>query len=369
VDRLRDRFARLEDVDRAAQTGDFLVVDYDATLDGDALEGAQGRAQLVELGAGRLLPSLETGLVGASAGETPEIVATFPADYPSNEIAGRQAIFTVAVKQVKEKRLPELDEDFAADTGFDTVEELRADIASRMTDAELERIDREFREAALDEVARDATVEVPAALITARAAEMWERTQRALARQGISRETYLQISGRDEAQLLAELAPDAEQALRREAVITAVVAAEGIVPSDDELLEVLAESADAHDHDHDHGAHDHDHGAHDHDHSAHADHDHDHGDHDPTIEAQKLMDELRRGGRLEELRDELAARHAVDLIARESKPIAAERAEARARLWTPDKEGGDGLQDPSSTPSGAQSGPGAAPKRLWTPGA
>jgi trigger factor len=257
----------------------------------------------------------------------------------------------VVIKQVKRKQLPELDEDFAADTGFDTVDDLRADIATRLRTVESERIDREYREAALDEVARGAHVEVPQALIDARAAEMWERTLRALAQQGINRETYLQITGRDEQQLLVDLAPDAERALRREAVITAVVAAEAIVPNDDELREVLAEGSADHDHDHDH----------EHDHHHH----HDHGD------AEKMMSELRRAGRLEELREELAARQAVDLIARESKPIAAERAEARAKLWTPEQESSDGSGGPSPASGAAASGSAqgaAAPKRLWTPG-
>jgi trigger factor len=329
----------------------------------------------VELGAGRLLPDLEDGLLGAAAGDSPTVEVTFPADYPNADLAGRTASFAVDVKTVKRKQLPELDEDFAADAGFDTVDELRADIAARLEAIEAERIDREYREAALDEVARGAAVQIPQALARARAAEMWERTLRALARQGISRETYLKITGRTEEQVVTELVPDAEQALRREAVLTAVVKAEGIVPGDEELLAALQASAQAHDHDHDHAGHDHDHGhehehaGHDHDHDhehEHAGHDHDHGD--PRAEAEQLMAELRRNGRLEELREELAARQAIDLIARESKPIAAERADARARLWTPGKDSGDVSGDPDSPLASEAPGASGQPGRLWTPG-
>ena len=366
VDRLRDRLARLEDSEAPAGRGDFAVIDYSASDDDGPLEGGEARDQLVELGNDRLLPSLEQGLLGAAAGEHREIDVSFPADYPSEQLAGRSARFDVDVKQVKRKLLPEADDDFAADAGFDSLQELRGDIAERIRAVEEERIERDFREAALDEATRQADVSIPAALVQARAREMWERTLRALERQGVSREAYLKLNGRDEQELLAELAPSAEQALRREAVITAVVQAEGISPDDDELLTVVRASI-AHDrehgHDHDHGhEHGHDHGHdHEHDHAAHA--------HDDEQEGERLLGELRRSGRLEELREELAARRAVDLIVENATPIAAARADARARLWTPEKEGAD--VEGAHTRSGGEPtapGEGASKGRLWTPG-
>ncbi len=240
IERLRDRLAKLEEVEGAAERGDFVVIDYSAsTTEGQPLPEGEGRDQLVELGNGRLLPDLESGLIGAKAGDERTIDVTFPADYPNAELAGRAPTFEVTVKQVKRKQLPELDEDFAADTGFDSIAELREDIAQRLRGVEEERIAREFREAALDEAASHAKVSVPQALIEARAKEMWERTLRALARQGISREAYLKITARREDELLTELAPAAEQALRREAVITAVVQAERITADDEELLDAL----------------------------------------------------------------------------------------------------------------------------------
>ena len=236
VDRLRDRLARLEDLDGKAGRGDFVVIDYSASDEDGALEGGAARDQLVELGNGRLLESLEEGLLGASAGEQREIDVTFPPDYPNEGLAGRTAKFDVTVKQVKRKQLPDADDDLAADAGFDSLAELREDIAQRLLEVEQERLQRDFREAVLDEAARDADVSIPKALVEARAREMWERTLRALERQGVSREAYLRLNGRSEEELLAELQPTAEQALRREAVITAVVQAEGISPDDDELL-------------------------------------------------------------------------------------------------------------------------------------
>jgi trigger factor len=171
----------------------------------------------------------------------------------------------------------------------------------------------------------NATLALTPELITARAREMWERMLHSLSHRGISREAYLQIVGRDEAEILAEMEPEAEQALRREAVITAVVAAEGIEPSEEELLAALAPTAER-----------------------------------EGVEAQKLLAELRKASRLEEAREDLAARQAIDAIAAAAKPIAPAQAQAREKLWTPEK-----AQQASAAL--AEADPAEAPAQLWTP--
>jgi trigger factor len=369
VEGLRERLARLEDVDGQAERGDFVVIDYSARLDGDTQVAAEERDQLVELDRGTLLPSLEAGLLGARGGEDRVIEGSFPEHYPNAELAGHTASFAVKIKQVKRKQLPALDEDFAADTGFDSIAELREDIAHRLRAADERRVESEFREAALDEATQQARVTVPQALGEARAREMWERTLRAIARQGISRETYLKLTSRSEEELLRELAPAAEQALRREAVLTAVVEAEGISPDDNSLLELLREASDAQN------------GSEQGAQRA--------GEHEASREreqrrgqthagaadeqrGERMLKELRRSGRLEELREELAARKAVDLIAAEAKPIASERALARAKLWTPEKEAAEiaassrAAAAPSATVPAAPER-GQSEQRLWTP--
>ena len=231
---LRERLARLETAERPAAEGDFVVVDYVGSLVGEdgsplaPIAGGEGRDQLVELGGGNLIPGFEEGIVGASAGETRTIALSFPPDYGNADLAGREASFQITVKEVKLKRLPDLDEDFAIDAGFDTVEELRADIERRLFEVEREKVQAEFREAALDAFAARATIALTPELISSRAQEMWERMIHTLSHRGISREAYLQITGREEQEVVSELRPDAERALRREAVLTAVVAAEAI---------------------------------------------------------------------------------------------------------------------------------------------
>jgi trigger factor len=318
VDRLRERTARLETVERAAASGDFLVMDYRGTLDGEAFAGGEARDQMIELGSGRLVPGFEEQLTGATAGDERTITITFPGDYGAAELAGREAEFAVTVNEVKEKRLPELDDDFAVDAGFDTVDELRADIRDRLAKAEEARLDSAFRQAVLDSAVAAATIEVPDSLIEARARELWDSMLHQLSHQGINREMYLQISGREEDEVIEQGKPEAELELKREAVLAAVVEAEGISPSEDELLEALAQSAE----------------------------------HENTT-PKKLMQRLESAGRLDSLKADLSHRRALELLVEHAKPIPVEQAQAREKLWTPGKD------EPAEQGSGAE---------LWTPG-
>jgi trigger factor len=322
---LRERLARLEAADRPAQKGDFAVVDYVGTIDDEPFEGGEARDQLIELGSGRLIPGFEEQLEGAAAGEERTVEVTFPGDYGAEHLAGRTAHFAVTVKEVKAKELPELDDDFASDAaGFDSLDELREDIHRRLREADESQVEAEFREAAVDAAAANARVEVPERLIEARAGELWERLSTTLARQGISREAYLRISGKTEEEIVADARPDAERALRREAVLAAIVEAEGIEPAEEELREALEHSAE----------------------------------HENTT-PEKLLERLEQAGRLDALRADLATRKAVDLLAESATPIEAERAKAREKLWKPgDAEEGAGAAEAPAEQSG----------KLWTPG-
>jgi trigger factor len=316
LDQLRERSARLETVDEPAGETDFIVMDYLGTLEGEPFAGGEARDQLIELGSGRLVPGFEDQLKGAKAGEERTITITFPDDYGAEELKGREAEFAVTVNEVKRKELPELDDDFASDAaGFDTLDELREDIAAKLREADETKVEAEFREAVLDAVVADAKVEVPETLVEARARELWERMIHSLGHQGISRENYLQIAGKSEDEILAEARPDAEQALRREAVIAAIVAAEDIQPSDGDVLDVLQSSAAR-----------------------------------EGTTPEKLRDQLEKAGRLDEIREDLAQRQAIDLITESARSLTVEQARARDKLWTPDKEYPRGIEKPIWTP-------------------
>src|SRR5215207_6034141 len=128
LERVRESLASLETVEREAREGDFVVMDYVGQVDGTRFEGGEGRGQVVELGSGRLIPGFEEQLAGASAGDERTVELTFPDDYPAEQLAGKEASFAVEVKEVKQKRLPELDDDFAVEAGgYDSLNELRRD--------------------------------------------------------------------------------------------------------------------------------------------------------------------------------------------------------------------------------------------------
>jgi trigger factor len=317
IERLRDRLATLETVERPAQQGDHVVLDYVGRVDGEPFEGGSGRDQLLELGSGRRIPGFEEQLLGASAGEQRTVTVTFPEDYAAAELAGKQAEFAVTITEVKTKRLPELDDEFASEAaGFDTLAELREDITQRLRQLDERAIEREFEDAVVEAAVAEAEVEVPGKLVHARAHELLEDTFTVLARQGISKEAYLRITDRDEETLAHEAEPEAAAALRREAVLAAIVEAEHIEPSDDLIREALQPTAER-----------------------------------QGTDVEKLLERLRSTGRLDRVRDEVAIRQAIELLVAGAKPISVEQAKARQKLWTPGKE-----------EAGSASG------QLWTPG-
>jgi trigger factor len=244
IENLRERVGTLETIERPAQSGDSVVIDYLGRIDGEAFAGGEGRDQLLELGSDRFIPGFEEQIAGAGAGDKRDVTITFPEDYPG-DLGGKEAVFEVTVNEVKAKKLPELDDEFAVEAGgFDTVAELRADIEKRMREAEEAAIEREFEEAVVDAAVEHATVEVPGELVHERAHELLQETMSALTARGISKEMYLRITGKDEETLAHEAEPEAEKALRREAVLAALVAAEEITPNDEDLMQALAPVAE-----------------------------------------------------------------------------------------------------------------------------
>ena len=240
----RDALASLENVDRPAGKGDFVVLDFVGKVDGEPFEGGDARGYLLELGSERLIPGFEEQLEGASPGDTREVKVTFPEDYGAEHLAGKEAVFETEVKEVKEKKLPELDDDFAADAGgFDSLAEMREEIASKIAEVKGQQLEGEFRENVVDAAAANATIDIPAELIAAKAARDVEPGR---ARARAPRHPAGPVPPDDrptEEQLVEDAKPDAEKALRREAVLAAVIDAEGIEVSDDELLDALRTAA------------------------------------------------------------------------------------------------------------------------------
>jgi trigger factor len=317
LDRLREGFAALNPVERPAAPGDILVIDYIGTVDDEPFQGSEASDLTVELGAETLLPEFDQALEGASAGDEVTVEITFPDDHSPEDLAGKQASFTVTVKEVREKELPELDDEFAAEASeFDTLDELREEVRSRIAAAFERRADDDFRAAAVDAAAANARIDLPKELVHGRAHDMWDRLERSLSARGIDPQVYVQMQGKPREELVTDMEDEAQRALKREATLAAVADAEEIEVSDEELLGALGP-----------------------------------GDGDEAPE--KLLGQLQESGRDALLRSEVRLRKAADVIADSAKPIPAAQAAARDKLWTPEKD---------------QPEPEAAEAGLWTPG-
>ncbi len=295
LDRIRESLASLETAERAAAKGDYVVMDFAGSVDGEPFEGGEARGFTLELGSGRLIEGFEEQLEGAAAGEDREVAVTFPDDYQAEHLAGKDATFAVSVKEVKEKRLPELDDELAVEAGgYDTLDELREEIANRIREAKESTAERDFREAAVDAVAQTATIDIPHDLVHAKAHEMWHVTTRRLQQQGLDPDQYLQLVNKTSEELIVESEPEAENALRREAVLAAIVEAENIDVSDEELFDVLREAST------------------------------EPGKQPPSDKAlQRSLKKARARGGDVALREDIAMRKAVDLIAESVNPIPA----------------------------------------------
>lgn len=307
LERLREGFAKLNPVDRAAGEGDVALIDYAGTIDGEPFDGGEAKDYLLELGAGRVLPELEEVVKGAEPSEERTATVNFPDDYQGEEVAGKTAEFKINVREVREKELPDLDDDFAAEASeFDTLDELREHLSERIREYLDGQIAEQFRAAALDAAVANATVELPDSMVEARSAEMWNRVERQLQGRGLDPAAYLQMQGKTREELIAEAKPEAEQALKREAVLKAVAEAEKIEIGEEQMLEAL-EVPPGHE---------------------------DHGHPEPA----EALAELRKSGRDKLLAEDLRMRRALETIAEHAKPIPLDQAEAREQIWTPEKE-------------------------------
>jgi trigger factor len=304
LEALRGSVAELVPVDgRGATAGDALVIDVDG--DGDEAQ----RDLVVTLGAGRLLPDLEEGLAGMRAGETKAIEYALPDD--------ERRTVDVTVKELKEPVLPPLDDELArAASEFETLDELRIDIETRLREQIEQELEGEFRGAAVDALVHASNVQVSDALVEARAGNLLRAFVRGLEQRGISVETYLRLSGESAEQIQERMLDEARRSLSRELVLEAVAERLGIEISDDELRAFIREQAELAEED------------------------------DPDA----VVEQVWHSGRHEQLRTDLRLRNALDRVASEVKRIPVELAKAREKLWTPGQE----------KPEGAA--------KLWTPG-
>jgi trigger factor len=302
LDALRSTVAELAPVDgRPVEHGDTVVIDLVSE------EGEARRDYVVEVGSGRLAEEIEQGLVGVAPGDSREI---------RFELADESVrTVTATVKEIKEKVLPELDDDLARSaTEFETLADLRADIESKLREQLDAEIEGAFRAAAVDELVKATDVRPGGPLVELRTRELLNGLVQSVERRGIPFETYLSMTGADPNELVARLRQEAADSVARELVLEAAADKLALEVGDDEIAALVRESAEA-------------------------------AGEDPDA----AVDEILQHG-AHQLREDLRLKKALDRIASEVKPIPLEQHEARERIWTPDKE-----KQPTET-------------KLWTPG-
>jgi trigger factor len=237
VDELRDQQATLVPAeDRPARKGDWAVIAFTGRRNGEVIEGATAERLPLIIGEEGMVPGFEEQLQGMSEGETKTFTVTFPDDYPQAELAGQPAEFEVRLLELREKRLPELDEDFIKSVGdFAGLAEMRSEIGKRLERNERDRARHRFADRIIDFAVANATVELPDLLVERELEVMLDELKVRLAEQRIGYEDYLRATERDEAQLIRSFRPDAEKRVKTLLVLGDIAEKEGIQISDAEL--------------------------------------------------------------------------------------------------------------------------------------
>ena len=245
LDKKANEVARIVTVERPAQEGDTVVIDYKGLKDGVAFDGGSAEGHELRLGSHSFIPGFEEQLIGAAAGEEKSLNVSFPADYHAKELAGAPVVFEVKVHEVKETQVPAKDDELAKDVSeFDTLEELRADLRKQIETRKDEDATRSFESAVLEKAAEGAKLELPATMIEEEVNTELENFDYQLRSQGMSLEQYSKMLGGDLSGFRSSIRPSAEKQVRLRVVLTAVAEAEGLEPSEEELNEEYAKLAE-----------------------------------------------------------------------------------------------------------------------------
>lgn len=248
IDREREKNARIIDItDRAVKDGDVTVLDFEGFVDGKAFEGGKGEDYPLTIGSGAFIPGFEEALIGAELNQETDVNVTFPENYQAAELAGKAAVFKCTVKKIQEKQLPELDEDFVADTSeeSDTVEEYKEEIRKKLTGRKEEEAKAAKEDAVIDAIIDDAQMDIPDAMIETQQRQMVQEFAQRMQAQGITMDQYMQFTGANTNMLMEQAKPQALKRIQSRLVMEAVVAAEKIEVSEEEFEEEMKTMSEA----------------------------------------------------------------------------------------------------------------------------
>lgn len=237
LDKVRDQNSRMLTIeDEETQDGDMTTIDFEGFIDGVPFEGGKGTDYSLSLGSHSFIDTFEEQLVGKKIGEEVEVNVTFPEDYQSKELAGKPAVFKVAIKEIKRKEFPELDDEFAQDVSeFDTLEEYKADIKNNLVEKKEKEAKERKEDAVIQKIIENAQMEIPEAMVETQVRQMADDFVQRIQSQGLSVEQYFKFTGTDANSFLENLRPQALRRIQTRLVLEEVVKAENIEVSDEEL--------------------------------------------------------------------------------------------------------------------------------------
>lgn len=247
INKERENNARNINVtDRAVKDGDIATLDFEGFVDGVAFEGGKGENYPLTIGSGAFIPGFEEQLIGAEIGKEVEVNVTFPEDYQAEDLKGKAAVFKCTVKEIKEKELPELDDEFASEVSeFDTLAEYKADVKGKLEERKAKEAKDAKEAAVIEAIVKDSEMEIPEAMLTTQQKQMVDEFAQRIQMQGLSMEQYFQFTGASYDQLVEQVKPQAEKRIQSRLVLEAVAKAENIAATDEdyeEELKVMAES-------------------------------------------------------------------------------------------------------------------------------
>ena len=247
IEKLRQKGMRMITVeDRAAEMGDDVVIDFEGFLDNVAFPGGKAEDFGLSLGSGQFIPGFEEKVVGHNIGEEFDIDVTFPEEYQAEELAGKPVVFKIKLREIKAKELPEIDNDFVKDTTeFDTVDELKADLKTKLEEAEKNKADAEVETKLMDTVIENMTGEIPEVMYEHRIDDMVNDFGHRLSSQGLNIEMYLQYTGMEMESFRKTFAEQAENQVKLRLALEKIASIENIVSSDEEAEAEFAKLAEA----------------------------------------------------------------------------------------------------------------------------
>lgn len=270
--------------DRPVKDGDMTIIDFEGFVDGVAFEGGKGENYPLTIGSGAFIPGFEEELIGVNLNEETDVNVTFPEDYQSEELAGKAVVFVCTVREIKEKELPPLDDEFASEVSeFDTLEEYKEDIRTKISEKKEQEAKNQKEEAVVDAVIEEAFMEIPEAMIQTQQQQMLEDFAQRIQSQGLNVEQYMEITGMTQAGLAEQMRPQALKRIQSRLVMEAVAAEEGMTATEEEVDAEIVKMAEVY-----------------------------------RMETDKVMELLGEGGR-KQVKEDICVNKAVDFVVQNAK--------------------------------------------------